>query len=541
MRILLLSVFVVLLLGIVLVPAAFEQASAETVGLKEGQWVKYKVECWGSAYTSNSGLEKKLENMLDDECSTFTKGCCGVAGANNIEWVKVKVSKIDGTQVTFDTSIKVKGSAEKSMGSSISNIGRNAGLPEWAIPVGLGVGDQIATPENHSPLRVHEIKNISEDNLWKNKGFENVEFLFLTSTNMVMQDDKEVYFDADFWFERSTGILLANEIGREIINDREDYTTKFSTGFELLDFSTGGIKVQEKTDLGSLSFKEAERKIANLEGTGKYIINKVCCDNMGDDNIVNKYEILTANHEEIGMLQIEGKDKVDVIWANSYSDYSRDGATFSDASKIMSEIQLKFVPELGFGERLYVHLEDGATETKKVGSKTIKLETKESTVFGTSIVEFILMIDYGTVGFVPTQPPIETSKTPTQEEVTVGVPEQIASTDTDIVYILGLAVAIGVTIIVCILIIRLKKKTKTTQQKPSSVLQQPAEEEQTLSYDLPSRKRSDLWYISCIFGIIGGVIAYFILRKDDPKKAKNCLYFGIGTTVIGIFLQLLNI
>jgi hypothetical protein len=256
---------------------------------------------------------------------------------------------------------------------------------------------------------------------------------------------------------------------------------------------------------------------------------------MGDDNIVNKYEILTANHEEIGMLQIEGKDKVDVIWANSYSDYSRDGATFSDASKIMSEIQLKFVPELGFGERLYVHLEDGATETKKVGSKTIKLETKESTVFGTSIVEFILMIDYGTVGFVPTQPPIETSKTPTQEEVTVGVPEQIASTDTDIVYILGLAVAIGVTIIVCILIIRLKKKTKTSQQKPNSVLQQTVEGEQALSYDSPSRKRTNLWYlVPSLTGIIGGIIAYFILRNDDPKKAKNCLIIGIIVVVLVI-------
>ena len=39
-----------------------------------------------------------------------------------------------------------------------------------------------------------------------------------------------------------------------------------------------------------------------------------------------------------------------------------------------------------------------------------------------------------------------------------------------------------------------------------------------------------------LFGLIGGIIAYFVLRGDDPKKAKNCLYlglvmFGIGTAI----------
>jgi hypothetical protein len=293
-----------------------------------------------------------------------------------------------------------------------------------------------------------------------------------------------------------------------------------------------------------LSFKEAERKIANLEGTGRYIINKVCCDNMGDDNIVNKYEILTANHEEIGMLQIEGKDKVGVIWANSFFDWTDVGATMDEANDIMLEIQNKFVPEsmaISPGKILLKHNDEAYAETKKVGSKTIKVESRPTVILGTPIVEFILMIDYGTTGFVPTQPPIETSKIPAQEEVTAGVSEQAASADIDMVYILGyglgIATAIGVTIIVCILIIRLKKKTKTTQQKPSSVLQQTVEGEQTLSYDLPSRKRSNRWYLVPIFaGVIGGIIAYFILRDDDPKKAKNCLIIGIGTTAIGIFL-----
>ena len=51
------------------------------------------------------------------------------------------------------------------------------------------------------------------------------------------------------------------------------------------------------------------------------------------------------------------------------------------------------------------------------------------------------------------------------------------------------------------------------------------------------RKRSGLWYLLPIFfSIIGGVIAYFVLKEDDPKLAKNCLILGIIITGIGFFV-----
>jgi cytochrome bd-type quinol oxidase subunit 1 len=40
------------------------------------------------------------------------------------------------------------------------------------------------------------------------------------------------------------------------------------------------------------------------------------------------------------------------------------------------------------------------------------------------------------------------------------------------------------------------------------------------------------------FGMIGGIIAYFILRKDDPRKARNCLYVGIVFMIMGIILNI---
>ena len=49
------------------------------------------------------------------------------------------------------------------------------------------------------------------------------------------------------------------------------------------------------------------------------------------------------------------------------------------------------------------------------------------------------------------------------------------------------------------------------------------------------RKRSSLWFLLPIFfNVIGGVIAYFVIKDDDPRKAKNCLLLGIILTAISI-------
>ncbi len=56
----------------------------------------------------------------------------------------------------------------------------------------------------------------------------------------------------------------------------------------------------------------------------------------------------------------------------------------------------------------------------------------------------------------------------------------------------------------------------------------------------PERPRSNFWFLLPIFlGLIGGIIAYFVLRQDDPKKAKNCLYLGIVLAIIGILINML--
>ena len=54
----------------------------------------------------------------------------------------------------------------------------------------------------------------------------------------------------------------------------------------------------------------------------------------------------------------------------------------------------------------------------------------------------------------------------------------------------------------------------------------------------PEKPRSNAWFLlPMLFGVIGGIIAFFILRHDDPRKAKNCLYLGLVFMIIGIIFN----
>ena len=47
------------------------------------------------------------------------------------------------------------------------------------------------------------------------------------------------------------------------------------------------------------------------------------------------------------------------------------------------------------------------------------------------------------------------------------------------------------------------------------------------------KTRSRWWFLLPIFlNLAGGVIAYFVLRHEDPAKAKNCLLLGVALFAI---------
>lgn len=52
-----------------------------------------------------------------------------------------------------------------------------------------------------------------------------------------------------------------------------------------------------------------------------------------------------------------------------------------------------------------------------------------------------------------------------------------------------------------------------------------------------TKRPSRAWYLlPLIFSLLGGIIGYIILKVKDVKMAKNVLYIGIGTFVLGIIL-----
>ena len=55
----------------------------------------------------------------------------------------------------------------------------------------------------------------------------------------------------------------------------------------------------------------------------------------------------------------------------------------------------------------------------------------------------------------------------------------------------------------------------------------------------PERKRSNWWYlVPLLFGLLGGIIGYFALRRYAPEKAKKCLYLGLILTAINIIANI---
>jgi len=51
------------------------------------------------------------------------------------------------------------------------------------------------------------------------------------------------------------------------------------------------------------------------------------------------------------------------------------------------------------------------------------------------------------------------------------------------------------------------------------------------------RKQTIAWYaLPVLIGIVGGVIAFLIIKDKDPLKARYCIIIGIVTTIIGIVL-----
>ena len=50
---------------------------------------------------------------------------------------------------------------------------------------------------------------------------------------------------------------------------------------------------------------------------------------------------------------------------------------------------------------------------------------------------------------------------------------------------------------------------------------------------MENRRRRWVWFLFPIFlHVIGGIIAYYAIKPDEPRMARDCLYIGITLTGI---------
>ena len=67
---------------------------------------------------------------------------------------------------------------------------------------------------------------------------------------------------------------------------------------------------------------------------------------------------------------------------------------------------------------------------------------------------------------------------------------------------------------------------------------EPAEPPHGVEESGPARGRSRWWYLApLLLAIVGGVVAYFAVRRDDPRLARNCLVLGVALTAACVTLQ----
>lgn len=53
-----------------------------------------------------------------------------------------------------------------------------------------------------------------------------------------------------------------------------------------------------------------------------------------------------------------------------------------------------------------------------------------------------------------------------------------------------------------------------------------------------AQQRSRWWYlVPLLLAIVGGVVAYFAVRRDDPRLARNCLVLSVVLMAAGVAVQ----
>lgn len=339
-------------------------------GLVEGQWVEYQI-------NFQSLSDKSMESTIDRLKSQFNFGTFTVEEAEQINFSKLTVEKVDENEVTTKGIFKMKNGDEIIREPKTIKFEKIIDTLGIAIPINVELGDAFDTAKGFSPLRVVGIENF-EDN--KNK---NVETYILQSNTEIKQNNLTFFFEIRSVHEKSTGILLEFISSIQVYDDNTNDFGSLVLSKSATDFSTQGMKIVE-TIPDKPSKYEIFKKLSPLlvkDWDGRYWITNERTSGTGD-SMVTSYDILKVkDHYKIGELVISGNNNVSSVYAESHYDYSdRSSPTWTSvdtASDILHIIRDELTDCFGCVDNHYITWSenDGGGEyfwNKKIGN--IELE-----------------------------------------------------------------------------------------------------------------------------------------------------------------------
>tara|TARA_Y100001936_G_C16003389_1_gene629207 strand:- start:54 stop:872 length:819 start_codon:yes stop_codon:yes gene_type:complete len=235
-------------------PSAF----AEVNGLREGQWVKYKVEL--GFYASSPELENRMKPIMMDAFSQASSETD--FDPTNVEWIMKKIINVNDNNAIINTiSYSLDGvQTETTTGwTDVSEFTRDS----ISIPTDTTFGDMFELPSPWAPLSVFEIKNSSDDYLFESRKLPNFDYIFLTSDNQTELENARMETNAYLKFEKSTGMLIESDIGMAILFDNGEWVEVYML-LSPLEMSLDGTTTQNAIEPPEVKSQKIPEWVKNI-------------------------------------------------------------------------------------------------------------------------------------------------------------------------------------------------------------------------------------------------------------------------------------
>lgn len=202
------------LLSVVLLSATVVIASAQPriVGVTSGDWFMY------GDITSDW--------ISDDPNATTPFGFEFWQVFEEIEWVRLSVEQVSGTNITFHNTVHFTNDTEETSGGSVDVDTGEGNLTLHAISANLGADDSVYTSGEHSTWKINEtVMRTYPDGVRETN--------HLNMTYEFSFPPYSFYMSMNFYWDRGTGIIV--EMALDWENRTGEYLSTWAVSYRISD------------------------------------------------------------------------------------------------------------------------------------------------------------------------------------------------------------------------------------------------------------------------------------------------------------------